>query len=293
MQHGWLAATVLGILLGAGLPGSTHPAAPADAQRVSIGKSKPEYWKDSRLEKSVAFPDNRPVLPPGEGVLTQPLPPNEAEGPDAPPRVVRLVAGRVIDARAFLDEVKSKTGVSLYLAGDWGRESLALPQAGSPVRELMDSMARLYKARWYPTTRDAWVLAQNQREVEFVSMPEPKRDQEIKASIRATFATLAQSPGQWQALARGESLSLQMLTPPQREAILQNIRLYYYDPTLGGQNAPTARTTTGDGVTISLSGRGKDAMLNINGPGRTGRFFCGTPFYNDDGTPAWGVLPPR
>jgi hypothetical protein len=135
---------------------------------VDLG-SKPPYWRDPRLEKELRFYPNLGPPP----VLAQPhAEPNLRE--HGVYHVVRLVQGRVTEPQKLLQKIKTETGVSLLLQGDWMRNLLTVPLQAGPAREFMDALATTFSGKWFQLG-DTWVLAHSLEEARLTLIPEQER----------------------------------------------------------------------------------------------------------------------
>ena len=102
------------------------------------------------------------------------------------------------------------------------------------------------------------------------------------------------SAAQWNFMLHNERLPLSLLAPAQKEAVLTFLRLDFFDPEGDEHNQPTLAALSGTGVSLSLTGAGKTASLDIHADGTLPEgYYCGLPFYSDDGKLRYGIAPPR
>lgn len=268
-------------------------ATPDTGNSVRIDqRKKPAYWRDQRLAATVSFPEPRPILPTHERAIT---PANLTRAKEATtlgrPRPIPLISTRILRVSEFAATVKSLTRVRLVFAGEWNEQFIALPMAGGSVRELMDGIAEAYDANWYSGGRDTWVLAGNLREVSLALLSANERNRRQDADIRDFVLSL--SPEQWISLTGNSRLSLAELTPRQRNAVIDIVRLDYYSPEDFAR--PAADALTGRDVRVELTGSGRDARLHFNQGGWAAGGWDLTVTLWNSGTGNWtfGFPPPR
>jgi hypothetical protein len=311
----WTAAFLLAWTCGAlpgvqaaGVPGRPAPrpavlAAGQDEEKnpnvVRVRESKPLYWNEKRLAVKVAFPKEGPrrhavtqrLLERDEHPLQDP-----EDARNAPLRPVRAIHAQLIEAEDLTGQIRKKTGVELLIQGSFAVEHLVVPYGLEiDVRELMDTLAGAFNARWYQV-RQAWVLAGSPAEAQLVGLTREERVRRSLETSRALFASI--TPEQWARLARGVPVPLQEFTPAQRQLVLTYLQIMYYNPQ--SRSVPLPEALQGTDVSLRVLGAGKGADLFILGPRSPSsdppgaQPLVGFPFYHPEtGELLWGVPPPR
>jgi len=209
---------------------------------------------------------------------------------------VRLVKGRILSSEELVKAIQKETGVRVMLQADWLREHVALPEKGGPARELMDGLAVAFGGKWLQV-KNTWILARSLAEARLTLLTEAERATLLRQGRVALGRSI--TPDQWRRMAEKGGLALGELTPGQRALVLNDLRLYYYEPFANFGYAPGPQALTGQGVTLRLRGSGMDAMVALGAPGAPGRdaigpFDVGIPFYHKrTGELLLGVPPPQ
>lgn len=257
--------------------------AQAPAERKSEA-ARAEYWRDARLKKAVAFTEEKP------GTLDREAEGRRVRAHTTARQGTRLVNVRLLDGAAVLQAIQEQTGVPLAIQTDWGEEAVAVPRRGGEARELMDGLAQAFEARWIRFDA-AWVLAKSQVEAQLTMMSPQERGAASTNRTRSFIQSI--TPAQWQRLLQGTPVGLGEFTPSQRQAMIETLRLQYYDPQRAMPPGPAA--VLGKGVQLRyITESGIGPVLDVTGPGRRGEFGTGIPFYDTaTGALMWGIAPPR
>jgi hypothetical protein len=253
---------------------------------------KPEYWRDSRLEKRVNFP--KPKGQRREPPLTQRDPAAPANDPTGI-RQVRLAGGTVQEVTAVVKKLVQETTAPLIVRGDWAREAVALPGTELSAREWMDALADAFGARWWKHN-ETWVLAANPQEARLAALTQAERGADMKKNASTLLQSLV--PGQWRKLKETGRLELGELTPQQRQVLRYDLQLHYFDANVPRAAALGAEALTGKGVYLGLGGKGKEAYLAVYAPAAPGawspQWQTTIPFYDpESGELLYGVAPPQ
>lgn len=257
-------------------------------------ESKPPYWREPRLSTGVQLPVLHEDLPRQRKQRLRPLAllqKDTREDTQAEYLTVRVVRGRVVPLEELLRAVSASTGAKVRAQADWGRSPILAPEVSTPARELMDSMAEAFRGQWLQFS-DTWILARTSIEAQFTLMPSGEREVAQKQASRTLFTLM--SPERWQKLAAAGRMEMAKLHPDEARAVMQKVRLAYYDPDLP-PGSPAPLDLTGRGVLLEYVGTGAAALVRIwtEHPAPHG-FRMDIPFYDPAGGQLlWGVLPPR
>lgn len=269
-------------------PASEAISPPGKQTPLDLSK-KPAYWRDNRLLAEIHFPEAKSARP-GDAVFLRrdpKLPPND---PTAAYQTVRMVGGRVLQLSEALTVAGIATGASIRAQGDWERDTIAVPRAAGPAREWMDALAQAYRGTWQRIA-ETWILSRTPAEARYTLLTEPERRQEDRRALTTLF--MGMRPALWQRLVNGESLKYGDLELAQQSALIEVMRLYYYDASL--ELAPGPAALFGYPITLQYCNQGKGASVSLSAPGADGfPYSIDVPFYHPaTGELLWGVLPPK
>lgn len=254
----------------------------------TVAGGKGGYWAEAKLEK-VVRPKPGPVLRPDVPALAYQEPSTREDDPKDV-AYVRPLNVSVLAAGDITRGITAQTGVKVLLQANWMREKVILPTAPAPARELMDGLRRAFPGEWFKTD-DLWILALGPAEAQMTLLTPEERAERSKAATGKVLKGLL--PADWQLLLKNPQVPLNRLSLPTQRAIVEEMRLAYWDPERV-DGVPTPAAMQGR-LMISFSGQGQSAQIRVREVGRAvNQYAVGMPFFHPmTGEPLWGVRPPR